>query len=181
MSPSNPDSKGHEGLNIRKLWVLSLILAKEIKLKDSATIECFIQRIFFLFPQFVLGLGLLQGQIFPVPENVAKGWVWDRGSQDVPEPTVSLHAIEWGYWESPADRKASLLFQWSLRATDGTKWLTVSTGASGSERWPLRTVQLRYRVTQAEKEILGSDHSWLTIWHFPEVWRALLEWLRGNT
>ena len=54
-------------------------------------------------------------------------------------------------------RQASFLFQWSLRATDGTKWLTVPTSASGSERWPLRTVQLRYCVTQKEKDILRSD------------------------
>ena len=34
---------------------------------------------------------------------------------------LSLPAVEWGYWESPADREASLLPQWSLCVANGTK------------------------------------------------------------
>ena len=105
-----------------------------------------------------------------------------RGSQDVPEPTLSLPAIEWGYGESPADRKATLFSQWSLLANKGQKWPTDSTVQSDSERWSLRRMRLRHHVTQAEKDtrFLGATW-WLAVWQFPEMWKALLGWLRGKT
>ena len=67
--------QGHEGLNIRQFWVLSLLLTK-------ASMP-FRSQFFFVggaprVPQFVLWPGLLQGQKFSVSENIVKGWVWER-------------------------------------------------------------------------------------------------------
>ena len=45
----------------------------------------------------------------------------ERGSWDVQAPTLSLPTVEWGYWESPGDRKAILFSQWSHLATKGIK------------------------------------------------------------
>ena len=75
---------------------------------------------------------------------------------DVLVPIFSLYAVEWGYWESLVDSKSSLLSQWALHSTSGTKWLTIPTVASNSERWPLSvnheakapTVWLRHGQTE---------------------------------
>ena len=75
-----------------------------------------------------------------------------RASWDVTEPTHSLSTIEWEYWESLADRKASVFPQWSLHATEGTEWQSGPTVTSNSERRPLRTMQLSHQVTRAEKD-----------------------------
>ena len=142
MSPSNLNSdSGPWRTEHQEPLSPFLLVPKEIKLKDYATIWCAIQRAFFFFflvLLFILGpvlFEILKIKFFSVPENVGKGCVWERF---LGYTILSLHALDCKYLVTSL-QKGIPLSQWSLHATYGTRRLITLRVASDSERWPLRT------------------------------------------
>ena len=117
-------TKGREGLNIRNLWVLSCLWQKRLSwrivLQSGVPFGGHFFFFFFFGPPIYIGASPFwdfQDQIFSVPQNVAKGCVWERL---LGYTILSLHAIDCKYLVTSL-QKGIPLSQWSLHATNGTK------------------------------------------------------------
>ena len=119
-------------------------------------------------PPFVLEPGLLEGQNFPVSDNVAKAWVWD-----------SLLGYNRNH-SSPTYHRMGV-----LRVTGWQKGVPFSPVVSPSDWWHRMAKWPKSRVPQwevtaenpaakpsgdtgREKQRFPAATRWLTIWWFPE-------------
>ena len=185
MSPSNPDSDWRPWrTDVRKFWVLSLLLAK-------ASVP---------FSHF-LGSPVCIGARPFAGSKLSSFW---EGSQEVslreaPEtyqnPSLAYMPLNEGVLRVTGWPKGVpfCLSDVSMQLM-AQKWPTFPKATSDSERWSLRTVRLRHHVTWEKKDRAKApcapgrerDFSpgatgWVTIWQSPEMQKAPLGWLRGNT